>query len=43
MNDIEMLIEAVVLVFGGIYGLRFKDGKLELSPEKEALREQRLK
>lgn len=43
MNDIVTLIEAIFLIYGGFYGLRFKDGKLELSPEKKALREQRLK
>jgi len=43
MNDIVTLIEAIFLIYAGFYGLRFKDGKLELSPEKKALREQRLK
>ena len=43
MRDFIALIQGIIFIYIGIYGLRFKEGKLKLSPEKEALREQRLK
>lgn len=42
MNHLEFVVQGIVLIAIGIYGLRFKEGKINLSPEKEALREKRL-